>query len=234
MPWTVDFRDFDSDWIHFGLTSGLIHAIYIALLGWGYSVGDISIVFPISRGLAILWTTTAAAIFSIHDLSTSGLTGIFCVVAGVLIIGHKAIKSKKQKKGFLIAIFISFTIAAYSINDSLGVKILPLAFYLMAMNLVTAILVAPFLWKFSKPKLMNVLKQHKFEGFLIGVAGSTAYAIILWAFKTSPVSYVSALREISVAIAALLGIILLNEEVSKRKIFGVILVTVGAILIKWS
>jgi drug/metabolite transporter (DMT)-like permease len=234
LPLTVDFSEYNSEWLYYGITSGIIHAAYVALLGWGYTVGDISIVFPISRGLAILWTTLATISFGIHSLSLNGAAGITAIMGGVFLIGHKAIKSEKQKKGFLVAILVSITIALYSINDSKGIKVLPLPFYLMMMNLGTALFAIPFLLKFSKQKLIVAVRKHKFEGFLIGVGGSVAYAIILWAFRNSPVSYVAALREISVAFAALLGIALLNEELSKRKIFGVILVTAGAILIKWS
>lgn len=234
LPFSVEFSNFNSDWLFYGTTSALIHAVYVALLGWGYSVGDISIVFPISRGLAILWTTIASVAFGFHDLSPSGASGIAAIMTGVFLIGHKAIRSEKQKKGFWIAILVSISIALYSISDSRGIKVLPLPFYLMMMNLGTALIALPFLLKFSKQHLITTIRNHKFEGLLIGLGGSIAYAIILWAFKISPLSYVAALREISVAFAALLGILFLNEEVSKRKIFGVILVTVGAILIKWS
>jgi uncharacterized membrane protein len=233
-PWTVSFSEFESVWLKYALATGVIHALYITLLGWGYSVGEISIIYPVSRGLGILWTSLASYLFGLHTFSLNGTIGVISVVAGVLLIGHKAMNTKTQQKSFFIAVAISMTVLLYSLTDSFAVKHVPLFFYITMLNLITAILVLPFLFKFSKPKLLNVVRHHKFESLLIGGAGTSAYLIILWAFKHASASYIVALREVSVVIASILGLIFLKEEISKRKLVGILLITLGAVLLKWS
>lgn len=234
MPLLADFSAFDRSWIWYSLASGIIHAFYIALLGWGYTVGEISIVYPVARGLGILWTTLISLLLGIHQFSTNGIGGILAIIAGVILIGHKVAALAHHRKAFLIAIAVSVTISMYSLVDSQGAKIVPLAFYIMMMNGLTAIFVLPMIYKFSPTKVNNVFNRHKKEAFLIAVGGSLSYAIILWAFRNTPVSYVAALREFSVVIASVLGLVFLKEDLSKRKIIGICLVTLGAIFLKWS
>lgn len=230
----VDFSSFERSWIWYSMASAVIHAFYIALLGWGYNVGEISIIYPVARGLGILWTALASLFLGIHEFSTNGLLGILAIIAGVILIGHKAAALAQHRKAFFIAITVSLMISLYSLIDSHGAKSVPLAFYIMMMNGLTAVLVLPFLLKFAPAKAINVFKRHKKEAFFIAVGGSLSYVIILWAFRTTPVSYVAALREFSVVIASMLGLIFLKEEISKRKLIGIGLVTFGAIFLKWS
>ena len=55
--------------------------------------------------------------------------------------------------------------------------------------------------------------------------------MVLYAYKYSDVSLVSPLREISTAIAAVMGIVLLKEKLSLYKVLGISLIVIGAILI---
>lgn len=234
LPWSVNFAEANLNWFKFGFASGVIHAFYILLLGLAYTVGEISIVYPVARGLGILWTTLFSVFISLNSFTFNGALGILATITGVLLIGLKAISSQHQRKAFLIALAVSFAISFYSIVDSQGAKEVPLVLYIVMMNLFTSILVLPYLWVRSKEKVLAVIRYHKIEALLIAIGGSLSYAIILWAFRLSPVSYVAALREFSVVIAAILGLVFLREELSKRKLIGVVLVTIGAIFLKWS
>ncbi len=231
---TVDFGSFDLTWIGFSLASGVIHAFYIWLLGWAYTVGEISLVYPVARGLGILWTSLFSLSLGLHKFSVNGVMGILSIIAGVLLIGHQATRLVHQRKAFLLAVAVSVVISLYSLVDSQGAKSVPLAFYIMMMNVLTSLFVLPFLFKLSPARVKSVFRHHKKEALLIGIGGSLSYAIILWAFRNSPVSYVAALREFSVVIAAGLGLIVLKESPSRRKLAGIGLVTIGAIFLKWS
>ena len=102
------------------------------------------------------------------------------------------------------------------------------------MDLIAPALVIPLLYKKSPQKIIDVLRFHKIESFLIAVTGSISYIIILWAFSKTSVSYVAALREISVIIAAILGMCFLKESLSKIKILGIFFVFIGVLFIRWS
>ncbi len=226
------FQDFSPVWLKFIIASGLIHGAYVCFLGWGYTIGEISVVYPIARGLGIVGTTLLSISFNIHQLSLIGFSGIVAVVAGTILIGLKEIPQKEKRLAFFAATLIATTVSGYSVVDSLGAKIVPAFLYIVAMNLLAPFFAGPFLFLRLKSELAITFKHHKVEALIVALAGSFAYVIILWAFQRSPVSYVAALRECSVVIASIMGIVLLKEQIYKRKVIGIALILCGSILIK--
>jgi uncharacterized membrane protein len=55
---------------------------------------------------------------------------------------------------------------------------------------------------------------------------------VIWAYSYAPAPYVLALREVSIVIASLLGILYLKESVTRLKIAGISLILIGIVLIK--
>lgn len=74
---------------------------------------------------------------------------------------------------------------------------------------------------------------------LIGMGSVGSYLIILFAFQlalvgyvVALVGYVVALREFAVVIGACLGFYFLKETISPEKVFAIIIISLGLILIK--
>lgn len=220
--------------VYLMLASGLIHAVYVCFLGWGYTVGEISVVYPIARGLGIAGTTLLCVLLNLNAISWTGFTGIAAIVLGTLLIGLKEVPQQAKRKAFAVALLIALTVSSYSVVDSLGAKEVPNLLYLASMNLLAPLFAGPFLfWKLKNP-LITVCRIYKMESFLVALAGTVAYGIVLWAFQQSTTAYVAALREFSVAIAVFLGVIFLKEPLYKRKSAGVLLILAGLVLIKLS
>jgi len=85
----TDFSTFDIKWLWFILATGFVHTVYVFTLSWAYSVGEISVVFPISRGGGILGTTLIMVMFFASSLSFIGLVGIGAIVFGIMLISLK-------------------------------------------------------------------------------------------------------------------------------------------------
>ena len=64
-----------------------------------------------------------------------------------------------------------------------------------------------------------------------GILSVSAYGIVVWAMQYTPIALVSALRESSVVIAALISIWVLKEETTARHLLSVLMVAAGVILI---
>ena len=64
-----------------------------------------------------------------------------------------------------------------------------------------------------------------------GLLATSAYVVVLVAVRLAPVGLVSALRETSVVIATLLGMVLLREPVSPRRLLAVATIAAGAALL---
>ena len=83
-----------------------------------------------------------------------------------------------------------------------------------------------------RTQTLVVLKNHKFYSAMIGFVTMFTYTLILYALQSSSTPYVAALREISIVFASILGILVLKEEGNKRKIMGIAMIIIGAIIIK--
>ena len=228
----VPLSEWRDSWWNFVLISGTIHALYFLLLGWGYSLGEISVVYPVSRGLGVVGTTVIATNLEFGTVSTIGGLGIVSVTLGTLLIGFRELPRRQARSAFLVSILIALTVAGYSIVDSQAARVVPTIPYMLLMFFVAPLIASPLLVWRLRPAIASVVRMHKIEALGVAFAGAFAYGIILWAFKNSQVHYVAALREFSVVIAATLGVVFLGEPLYARKAFGIGAILVGVILIK--
>lgn len=76
------------------------------------------------------------------------------------------------------------------------------------------------------------VKHHWFQGIASGVMYTASYGIVVWAMSSTPMTYVSALRETSVIVAAILGTRLLKEPLGGRRIFAACLVAFGVAMLQ--
>ncbi|MFC4991415.1 SMR family transporter [Rubritalea tangerina] len=212
------------------LLSGILHVAYYLLLGLAYRKGEVSIVYPVARGLGvatlplILWT------FFEESLSAQGVAAIGIIVLGILTLGIPALRKGSHKLG--IPILIGLVIVSYSLADRTGANAMNPIFYLWGMMLFIVIGQLPFLFRSLTRQWRLTWKSHKKEIFLIGFADPSAYLIILICYTLGAASYIVALREFSVVIASFLGLLILKEKFTWSKITAISLITLGMILMK--
>jgi len=85
--------------------------------------------------------------------------------------------------------------------------------------------------KQERKSLAIVLKTYKRSAAVTGVGIFLTYAIVLVSMNyVSNVSYVAALRQLSIPIGALLGIIFLKEAPRLPKLIGIATIFVGLVL----
>lgn len=220
------------DAIIYLIITGVIHSFYLSLLGWSYKAGDVSMVYPVSRGTGIIGTSIIAIIFGIDKISLLGFCGILVISLGILLIALN--KSFTRNEAIFSALMVGISISLYSVIDKLAVQLIPSFLYGSLMFISTAIVLSPYIFYRYKAQLIITLKNHKFLSFTISSAMFTTYSVILFAFRDSPASYVVALREVSIVLAAILGIIFLSEELTRKKLCGITLILLGAAIIKLS
>gem|GEM_PF-2227680 len=228
----TDFSQFTAESWMWVLFSGLVHTAYLFLLGWGYNIGQVSVVFPVARGLGVAFTALVFAAFAWTDFSFFSFAAIGSVTFGALLIGSKEAFSKKTAPSFFAAVSIGLAICTYSTIDSIGVQQTSPLFFLVMMNLLAGIFALPILYLKKKTALLSTLKHNKMEACMISLAGSVSYIIILWAYTLSPAPFVVALREISIVITTVLGTFVLKEPLYKRKLGGIALILIGVLGIK--
>ena len=221
------------------VATGVLHALYFWFMGGAYERGDLSLVYPLSRGFGPLLVPLLAVTFLHEQLSPAGILGIILVVAGIYTIHLKSFSADSffeplralHGSASIWALCTGATIAGYSLVDKVGVGLVYPPAYIYLMFVISLLLLSPYMltrervalkleWQVSRGPIL-------IDGFLV----LFTYMIILFAFRLSKVSYVVAAREISIVISALLGIIWLKESHAPQKMAGSLLIALGVVLI---
>ena len=225
------FNESQPGWISFAVGSSVAHALYMILLGRAYAIGDISVVFPVSRGMGILGTAIISNMLGFDKTSTLGFVAIFIIISGIVALSSNEIKSG-QTKGLTYGIQVGFAIIFYSLVDSMGAKSMHPVVFVTLLNMGAAIVCSFYLMAARKGALTETLTKHWWPSFYISSGGTLSYGLILWAFQKAPVSYVIAQREFSIVIAAFLGWKFLGEKFSGYKVASVVLICLGVFALK--
>ena len=215
--------------------SALFHSFYYITLSYSYEFGNISVAYPISRGTGVA-VTTLVAVFVLHDyISNLGLVGIFLIVFGTIIVGLSRAMTKEDINSCLFAFLTGITIAAYSLADSRGAGLNHPVVCLNMMNITSLLIIYPIVFKKGFLKTIRENSSNLRYAPLIGLGTQGTYILILYAFSLSNhASYIVAMRECSVILASILGFVVLKEKPTIQKIIGIIMITIGLILIKLS
>jgi len=216
----------------FILATGVVHALYFALLGKSYETGEISSVYPVARGTGVMGTGLAASVLLAEPISLSGAGGIFCVCAGILLVGTSDRHRRGSLRAIAYALAVGGSIAVYSIIDKVGVELVNPVCYIFGMFSITAFILTPVIFVKHRRECCLALLTMQRHIWLIGIGSMGTYLIILFTYRTGMVSYIVAVREFSVVVGALLGIVILKEHFSPAKGLGIAAVTLGLILIK--
>ena len=215
------------------LISSSFHCCYYITLFNSYKFGDISAAYPISRGTGVA-LTALVAVFALHDyVSGIGWCGIVLIVSGILTVGLSNTMTKEDIKSCLFAFLCGITIAGYSLADSRSAGFNHPVVSLNVMSITSLLLVSPIAFRKGFGKTVRENLDHLPYAPVIGLGSLGTYLIIMYAFSLSNhASYIVALRECSVILASILGFVVLKEKPTRQKIIGIILITIGLVLIK--
>lgn len=212
--------------------TGLIQASYFFLLGQAYRIGDISVVYPVARGLGVAFTGIVGVVVLNENHSLLGILGIVAVALGTSTLALQR-TSHIPKIVFLYAVLISITLVMSSLNDIVAVKILDPMFYICTMFLGSTLFSIPLLRR-DDVQWLKLWQKSKWMILSIGLGSMTSYVIILYTFRIGSLSYVIASREIAIVIGALSGIILFKENHSLHKLLSLTTIIAGIVMIRFA
>ncbi|UCD06140.1 MAG: EamA family transporter [candidate division WOR-3 bacterium] len=216
----------------FILATGVVHALYFVVLSQAYRYGNISTVYPVARGFGVIGTAMIAVIVLRESVTILGLCGIASTGLGILIIGTSVAKRDESIRGLWFAIAVGFTMIGYSIIDKAAMAVINPIIYIFFIFLLSMILLTPYMVISRRQELALAWKKHKRYGIVIGLGATAGYLLILFVFRTAQVSYVVAVREFSVVLGSLLGVIYLRESLSAKKLIGILMVVAGLIMVR--
>jgi uncharacterized membrane protein len=223
----------------FAAASAVLHVGYLALLARAYQEGEVSVVYPVSRGSApVLVLAFGAAVLN-QAASTAAVMGVLAVSAGVFLVGarreistYEAKLDKPPRRDLLFGFAIALTIAAYTLVDAEGVDHAQAPAYLFLLLAPSSVVYATALALGGRAEQMRA--ELRPRAFLTGALIVGAYGSVLAALRLADAAPVAAVRESSVVIATLLAAVFLNERVDRRRLSGALLVVAGVAAIAYS
>ncbi len=215
-------------WKWLAVTAVVMFAYY-ALLVRSYGVGDMSVVYPLARGLAPVLTTIAAFLVIGEALSTGQIAAVVMISIGIMALSFGA-GASRAAVGFALATGVS--VATYSFFAGLGVRTAGTVLGFQAcLEIVTGFGMLCYGVAARRADLVAYARRHGAVGLFAGAVSVLGFLAYLVAARSLPLGPVSALRETSVIFGAVLGTIVLREGFGPRRIAAAVLVTVGIVLL---
>ena len=213
-----------------------LHVGYQLFLYWAYRQGDLTQVYPIARGTAPLIVAACSVLVFREALTTLQLVAITTIGCGIMsLVLVRGSQGLYNPGGAALALITGCFVAGYSMVDGYGARAAgtPVGFYAWE-TILNAGAFALIVATTSPGVLRTTIRSHKKIIAIGGGASFVAYALVVWAFTQAPIAVVTALREISIVFALLIGVFFLRERLSLPKLVSAMLTMLGALMLRFS
>jgi drug/metabolite transporter (DMT)-like permease len=218
--------DVGKDAVPYIAVSSGFELAYLALLAAAYTHAELSVVYPIARGLAPVLVLGIGVTFLGVGTSAVEVWGVLLVAFGVLLVrGLRA----GDSRGAAFGVAIAACIAGYTLADARGVDHAdPLAY----LELVMAGPVVVYAAAMARRRGLAALRrQLNASAVVAGLSTFGAFGLALFALQRASAASVAAVRETSVVIAVALAAPVLGERVTPKRFAGAALVVAGVAIL---
>lgn len=217
--------------------SGVLHVAYMLVLQHGYRVGNLSTVYATARGSGPFLAVLAAIVLLGERPSIWALAGVLAIIAGVVALGlvdRPPVGERKRgiDPSIVFGLLTGVAIATYTIWDAHAVRewtLAPVPF-MVGTSLVELVIYSAMLrgrWRatfaFAKLQWRRIIA--------FGVLSPLSYILVLTAITIAPVALVAPLREVSVVLVSLFGVLVLKESRPGGRLAASAVVVAGIVLL---
>jgi drug/metabolite transporter (DMT)-like permease len=162
--------------------------------------------------------------------SVGAFAGAILVSVGVFILmGNPfTLRGRDNSAAIVYGLLCGLSIAAYTLWDKEAVSalLIPPVILTWFGNAAQALLLAPNALRY-KETVRAAWKEHRRAVIGISILDSLSYILFLIALSFSSVSLLAPLRQTSILIGAFIGVRLLSEEASRRRIVAAVVMLGG-------
>jgi len=223
LPVAVATWRVDRDAVPFIAASAALELAYFSVLAIAYERAALSLVYPLTRGLAPVLVLVASVALLGLGSNPGEVAGVLVVGLGIVLV--RGVRGRADWPTLALTLLVAATIAAYTLVDRYGVRHAnPLTYLELVLVVPTIAYTAIIGRRRTRVALMP-------RTAAAGLAMFGAYALVLAALRLASAASVAAVRESSVVIAVALAAVLLREPVGPRRFAGAVLVAAGVVLI---
>lgn len=211
----------------------ILHMIYKVLIINMYRLGDFSRVFPVARGIAPIIVMLAAIPTLGEFPQPLAIAGIVTITLGLVVFAvEPGSLQRANMQSFLLATGAGLILSVYTIVDALGVRLenagLTYFIYLFVGDGIGMAMLGLW-WRGSA--LLPAMGRCWIAGLAGAVMSIANFGIVLWVMTFTAIGLVAAVRETSIVIAALIGVVFFQEGLGPRRILAAVIVLAGVMLL---
>ena len=214
------------------LVSVVVHQVYFLVLARSYFYGDLSQVYPLVRGSSPLFVAFFATVFIGEYLGPQIVCGVALVSLSIMSLAlFSKNKTEAHGKTILLSLLTGVLIAIFTTIDGTGARIsgepVTYSIWLFTLDATPLLLFAGLK---NRLEFKKYILEHSGTTLAGGFLVVLSYALVVWAMSVHQMAYISALRETSVILGAVIGTALLKEPFGRVRIASSCLVALGVIL----
>ena len=220
-----------------GCVTGGIHGVYGLSLARGYTLGDLSAVYPVARGLGLALVPVFAALLLDESVSGWAVAGIVLIAAGIYGI-HVELRTAKDviaplrllnTPGGRAAMLTGALIACYYLWDKNALDDLsPIVLNQFAM-VGHFLVLLPVALRNGVDGVGYEWRSRRNSVIVAGALIPFAYILVLAALETSRVSYIAPAREVGIVFGTAFGVLFLAEGLGGARIPAAALILAGVV-----
>ncbi|HEX8222445.1 MAG TPA: EamA family transporter [Allosphingosinicella sp.] len=212
------------------LAGSALHSGYKLALIRAYGHGDLSQIYPLSRGTAPLIVAVAGALFLGEAMDLARTAAVVAIAAGIMLMAGRG---GLTRAGLCWALVTAGFTAAYTLADGVGARVAGSASaFILTMIFLDGLIMLGFgLARRGRAGIAAMLPAWR-PGLAAGAMSLGSYWIAVWAFTQAPLAAVAALRETSVLFAMLIAAFLLKERPAPRRWVAAALIVSGVVMMR--
>ena len=217
-----------------------IHTGYKILQAMAYTRGAYTVVYPIVRGSAPLFTVIGAYFLFGEIFGLGEWFGLLILLSGIFGLAiYNLVTNEVDRKTLNMALGLAFCtglfVALYTTYDAYGIRNSADPFTFVAWLFLIDSFAMPIIAFVYAQKNKILLRGNGlfWRGPIGGVLAVTSFGSILLATRLDKVGEAAILRETSVIFAALMGWLFLKEKVGAYRLILMSLIVLGAVLVEF-
>lgn len=223
------------------VAGGTVLAIanYVCLAA-SYKRLDLSIAYPVSRS-STLFLPFLAFLFFNERIDAVGWASVLAVSVGVIVAqlggnnrsGKASSGTRKPGSGWglVFALVAALTVALYTLWGKAAVRHIHPFVYMYCYTLASNAYFFPSLRRLDPEVVRREWRCNKWRILAVSVLNTLSFVLMLLALNLGKVTYVGALRQLSLVVGVGLGVFFLRERMSWPRVAGVLLIIAGACLV---
>ncbi|PLX73521.1 MAG: EamA family transporter [Desulfuromonas sp.] len=222
------------------LGGSVCFVLYHLFNGRSYRTGDLSIAYPLSQ-TSMLYVPIWGAFLLKESLSPVGAFGILLVLAGAYVVQLPSLGSADILRPFRnlgnqsvqFALAAGFIYSVGSILDKMGVMTYsPLYFTHLMVCCMFVLMTGNLIRPGYRGKVREEWQKSRWLILLSGPVMMSSFLSFRFGLQMAPVSYAVPVRQVSLLIAVLIGVLFLGERCGRIRFTACSLILAGVFLIR--